>query len=382
MREILLVRYGEVFLKGQNRPFFLRKLVDHVKDATREVGGKVWLSDGRIYVSDFTDIDEAMRRVSRVFGVHSVSRAIEMEKNDFEAICRQAAELMRPLSGTFKVLARRSDKRYPLDSPAIMRQAGGHVLRSVPGLAVDVNNPDHVLMIEIRDHAYLSVGRIEGVNGMPMGTNGKACLLLSGGIDSPVAGFMIAKRGVELCCVHYHSFPYTSERAKEKVLDLARILSEYCGKMRVYVVPFTEIQMEIHEKCPENLTTLIMRRYMMRIAEIFARKDGAQALITGESIGQVASQTMEALGCTDEVVDMPIFRPLIGMDKSEIIERAEKIGTMETSSLPFEDCCTVFTPKHPATHPRKDIVRRAEEKLDSEALIAAAVEGTEVIELG
>ncbi|MBR5288698.1 MAG: tRNA 4-thiouridine(8) synthase ThiI [Clostridia bacterium] len=382
MREILLVRYGEVFLKGQNRPFFLRKLVDHVKDATREVGGKVWLSDGRIYVSDFNDIDEAMRRVSRVFGVHSVSRAIEMDKGDFEAICRQAAELMRPLKGTFKVLARRSDKHYPLDSPAIMRQAGGHVLHNVPGLEVDVNNPDHVLMIEIRDHAYLSVGRIEGVNGMPMGTNGKACLLLSGGIDSPVAGFMIAKRGVELCCVHYHSFPYTSERAKEKVLDLARILSEYCGKMRVYVVPFTEIQMEIHEKCPDNLTTLIMRRYMMRIAEIFARKDGAQALITGESIGQVASQTMEALGCTDEVVGMPIFRPLIGMDKSEIIERAEKIGTMETSSLPYEDCCTVFTPKHPATHPRKDIVRKAEEKLDSEALIAAAVEGTEVIELG
>lgn len=382
MREILLVRYGEVFLKGQNRPFFMKKLVGHVKEATREVGGNVWLSDGRIYVSDFTDIDEAIRRVTRVFGVHSVSRAIEMEKDDFEAICRQAAELMKPLTGTFKVLARRSDKRYPLDSPAIMRQAGGYVLHHVPGLSVDVNNPDHVLMIEIRDHAYLSVGRVEGVNGMPMGTNGKACLLLSGGIDSPVAGFMIAKRGVELCCVHYHSFPYTSERAKEKVLELGRILSEYCGKIRVYVVPFTEIQMEIHEKCPENFTTLIMRRYMMRIAEILARKDGAQALITGESIGQVASQTMEALGCTDEAVQMPIFRPLIGMDKSEIIERAEKIGTMETSSLPYEDCCTVFTPKHPATHPRKDLVRKAEEKLDSEALIAAAIEGTEIVELG
>jgi len=382
MREILLVRYGEVFLKGQNRPFFMKKLVGHVKDATREVGGKVWLSDGRIYVSDFTDIDEAIRRVARVFGVHSVSRAIEMEKDDFEAICAQAAEMMKPLSGTFKVLARRSDKRYPLDSPAIMRQAGGYVLHHVPGLSVDVNDPDHVLTIEIRDHAYLSVGRVEGVNGMPMGTNGKACLLLSGGIDSPVAGFMIAKRGVELCCVHYHSFPYTSERAKEKVLELARILSEYCGKIRVYVVPFTEIQMEIHEKCPENFTTLIMRRYMMRIAEIFARKDGAQALITGESIGQVASQTMEALCCTDEVVDMPVFRPLIGMDKSEIIERAEKIGTMETSSLPYEDCCTVFTPKHPATHPRKELARKAEEKLDSEALIAAAVEGTEIVELG
>jgi len=382
MRELLLVRYGEVFLKGQNRPFFLRKLVDHVKLAVQQVHGHVWLSDGRIYVSNYTDQDEAIRRVSRVFGVHSVSPAVEMEKNDFEAICAQAAKMMENRSGTFKVLAKRSDKRYPLDSPAIMREAGGYILEHVPHLNVDVNDPDHVITIEIRGMAYLSVDRTMAVSGMPMGTNGKACLLLSGGIDSPVAGFMIAKRGVELCCVHYHSFPYTSERAKEKVLELARILSEYCGKMRVYVVPFTEIQMEIHEKCPENFTTLIMRRYMMRIAEILARKDGAQALITGESIGQVASQTMEALGCTDEVVNMPVFRPCVGMDKSEIIERAEQIGTMETSSLPYEDCCTVFTPKHPATHPRKELVRRAEEKLDSEALIAAAVEGTEIVEVG
>ena len=382
MREVLLVRYGEVFLKGQNRPFFLRKLVDHVKLAVQGVHGHVWLSDGRIYVSDYSDQDEAIRRVCRVFGVHSVSPAVEMEKNDFQAICAQAAKMMENRSGTFKVLAKRSDKRYPLDSPAIMREAGGYILEHVPQLSVDVNDPDHVITIEIRGMAYLSVDRTMAVSGMPMGTNGKACLLLSGGIDSPVAGFMIAKRGVELCCVHYHSFPYTSERAKEKVLELARILSEYCGRMRVYVVPFTEIQMEIHEKCPENFTTLIMRRYMMRIAEILARKDGAQALITGESIGQVASQTMEALGCTDEVVNMPVFRPCVGMDKSEIIERAEKIGTMETSSLPYEDCCTVFTPKHPATHPRKELVRRAEEKLDSEALIAAAVEGTEIVEIG
>ena len=382
MRELLLVRYGEVFLKGQNRPFFLRKLVDHVKEAVQSVHGHVWLSDGRIYVSDYTDQDEAIRRVSRVFGVHSVSPAVEMDKDNFEAVCAQAAKMMENRTGTFKVLAKRSDKRYPLESPAIMREAGGYILEHVPQLNVDVNNPDHVITIEIRDMAYLSVDRTMAVSGMPMGTNGKACLLLSGGIDSPVAGFMIAKRGVELCCVHYHSFPYTSERAKEKVLELARILSEYCGKMRVYVVPFTEIQMEIHEKCPENFTTLIMRRYMMRIAEILARKDGAQALITGESIGQVASQTMEALGCTDEVVNMPVFRPCVGMDKSEIIERAQQIGTMETSALPYEDCCTVFTPKHPATHPRKELVRRAEEKLDSEALIAAAVEGTEIVVVG
>ena len=382
MREVLLVRYGEVFLKGQNRPFFLRKLVDHVKAAVQEVHGHVWLSEGRIYVSDYTDQDEAIRRVSRVFGVHSVSPAIEMEKYSFEAICAQAARMMEKKTGTFKVLAKRSDKQYPMDSPTIMREAGGYILDHVPQLSVDVNNPDHEITIEIRKLAYLSVDRTMAVSGMPMGTNGKACLLLSGGIDSPVAGFMIAKRGVELCCVHYHSFPYTSERAKEKVLELARILSEYCGKMRVYIVPFTEIQMQIHEKCPENFTTLIMRRYMMRIAEILARKDGAQALITGESIGQVASQTMEALVCTDEVVSMPVFRPCVGMDKSEIIERAEKIGTMETSSLPYEDCCTVFTPKHPATHPRKELVRRAEEKLDSQALIDAAIEGTEIVEVG
>ncbi|MGN0777332.1 MAG: tRNA uracil 4-sulfurtransferase ThiI [Candidatus Ventricola sp.] len=382
MREILLVRYGEVFLKGQNRPFFLRKLVDHVKEAVQDVHGHVWLSDGRIYVSDYTDQDEAIRRVSRVFGVHSVSPAVEMEKDSFEAICAQAARMMEKKTGTFKVLAKRSDKQYPMDSPTIMREAGGYILEHVPHLSVDVNNPDHEITIEIRKLAYLSVDRTMAVSGMPMGTNGKACLLLSGGIDSPVAGFMIAKRGVELCCVHYHSFPYTSERAKEKVLELARILSEYCGKMRVYVVPFTEIQMQIHEKCPENFTTLIMRRYMMRIAEILARRDGAQALITGESIGQVASQTMEALGCTDEVVSMPVFRPCVGMDKSEIIERAEKIGTMETSSLPYEDCCTVFTPKHPATHPRKELVRRAEEKLNSQALIDAAIEGTEIVEVG
>lgn len=382
MREVLLVRYGEVFLKGQNRPFFLRKLVDHVKEAVQEVHGHVWLSEGRIYVSDYTDQDEAIRRVSRVFGVHSVSPAIEMEKDSFEAICAQAAKMMEKKTGTFKVLAKRSDKQYPMDSPTIMREAGGYILEHVPHLSVDVNHPDHEITIEIRKLAYLSVDRTMAVSGMPMGTNGKAGLLLSGGIDSPVAGFMIAKRGVELCCVHYHSFPYTSERAKEKVLELARILSEYCGKMRVYIVPFTEIQMQIHEKCPENFTTLIMRRYMMRIAEILAKKDGAQALITGESIGQVASQTMEALGCTDEVVSMPVFRPCVGMDKSEIIERAEKIGTMETSSLPYEDCCTVFTPKHPATHPRKELVRRAEEKLDAQALIDAAIEGTEIVEVG
>ncbi len=381
MREVLLVRYGEVFLKGQNRPFFLHKLISQIKERVEGVGGNVWLSEGRIYVADCADMEECARRVSRVFGVHSVSPAVEMDKADFDAVAAKASEMMRECEGSFKVLARRSDKHYPLDSPAIMREAGARILMDNPQLRVDVNAPDTVMTIEIRDFAYLSCRRIPAVGGMPMGTNGKACLLLSGGIDSPVAGYMVAKRGVELCCVHYHSFPYTSERAKEKVLELARILSSYCGTIKVFVVPFTKIQMEIHAKCREDHTTLLMRRFMMAIAERVARGAEAQALITGESIGQVASQTMEALACTDAMVHMPVFRPLIGMDKSEIIARAEEIGTYETSSLPYEDCCTVFTPRHPATHPRLSVVEAQERLLDMEGLIGEAVAGTECVSI-
>ncbi len=382
MREVLLVRYGEVFLKGQNRPFFMHRLIDGIRARIQDLGGKVWLSEGRIYVAECSDMEACARRVSRVFGVHSVSPAVEMEKEDFNAVADKAAEMLSGCTGTFKVLARRSDKRYPLDSPAIMREAGARILAANPQLRVDVNDPETVIMIEIRDHAYLSWRRIPGVQGMPMGTNGKACLLLSGGIDSPVAGYMIAKRGVELCCVHYHSFPYTSERARDKVLQLAGILSEYCGPVRVFVVPFTEIQMQIHAKCQEDMTTLLMRRYMMRIAERIAKDAGAQALVTGESVGQVASQTMEALVCTDAAVSLPVFRPLIGMDKSEIIARAEAIGTYETSSLPYEDCCTVFTPRHPVTHPRLSAVEAQERRLDGGALIEAAVRGTEEVLVG
>lgn len=381
MREVLLVRFGEVHLKGQNRPYFLRTLVSHIRNAVKGIGGDVWLKDSRIFVSDVNDMDECIRKVTKVFGVHSVCPAIEMEKSDFKAVCEKACELMAPLSGTFKVVARRSDKRYPLNSPQINSELGGYVLENSPNLTVDVIHPQHLLDVEIRDMAYLYVQRIPAVGGMPLGTNGKACLLLSGGIDSPVAGYMIAKRGVELCAVHYHSFPYTSERAKEKVVELARLLGEYCGSIRLAVVPFTEIQMEIHAKCPDNYSTLIMRRFMMRIAEIVARNEKAQALITGESVGQVASQTMEALGCTDAVVNMPVFRPVVGFDKIEIIERAEKIGTYETSSLPYEDCCTVFTPKHPATKPRIDLIEKAELVLESEALIEKAIAGIEYIQI-
>ncbi|MBQ4579252.1 MAG: tRNA 4-thiouridine(8) synthase ThiI [Clostridia bacterium] len=379
MRELLLVRYGEIFLKGQNRPVFMRALVKRIKHAVKDLGATVYLNDSRIFVTDYTDQDEAIRKVTKVFGVHSVCPAIEMPKEDFDAVAAQAVSMMADLRGTFKVTARRSDKRYPLDSPAINGQIGHRVLVANKNLSVDVKNPDHVMNVEIRDHAYLYVKVIPAVGGMPVGTNGRATLLLSGGIDSPVAGWMIAKRGVHISAVHFHSYPYTSDRAKEKVLDLARILAESCCGIRVHVVPFTKIQMEIHEKCPDEYTTLIMRRFMMRIAERVAHIEKAEALITGESIGQVASQTMTALGTTDMVVDMPVFRPVIGFDKTEIIALAEKIGTMETSSLPYEDCCTVFTPRHPATHPHLDIIEDAEAKLDMEALIQEAMEGIEIV---
>ncbi|MBE5787645.1 MAG: tRNA 4-thiouridine(8) synthase ThiI [Clostridiales bacterium] len=380
MRKLLMVRYGEIYLKGLNRPYFLKALVNRVKEAAKPFGGKVWLHDARVFVSDMNDFDACMERVRKVFGVHSVCPAIEMEKENFDAICEQADLMMKDVHGTFKVEARRADKRYFMDSPTINKKLGEYVLeRNEDHLKVDVHHPEHILSVEIRDQAYLYCQVYMAVGGMPVGTGGKAALLLSGGIDSPVAGYMIAKRGVQLVSIHYHSFPYTSEFAKQKVLDLGKILSEYCCGMKVYVVPFTEIQMEIHEKCPEDYTTLIMRRYMMRIAERIAKKEGALALITGESVGQVASQTMEALNATNSVVSMPVFRPLIGFDKSDIMDYARKIGTYETSCLPYEDCCTVFTPKHPATKPKADKIKEGEDKLDQEALIEKAVENAEIV---
>lgn len=383
MREILLVRFGEVHLKGQNRPQFLRALVDNVRRAAKPFAGNVWLQDGRIYVSDMTDMDACAAAVAGVFGIHSVSVAVEMPKDDFEAVCAQAGEIMRAYAGSFKVRARRSDKRYPVDSMRMNQLVGGAVLEANPRLTVDVHHPEHVLEIEIRAAATLHVGRIEGAGGMPMGTSGKACLLLSGGIDSPVAGYMVARRGVRLMAAHFYSFPYTSERARDKVIELARLLSGHCGQMALFIVPFTDIQMRIHQNCPDAYGTLIMRRQMMRITQRIAQREGAQALITGESIGQVASQTIEALGCTDDAVTMSVFRPLIGFDKIDIIRRAEAIGTFETSSLPYEDCCTVFTPRHPATHPRLERVREAEALLgdDIEALLQTAVEGAQRIML-
>ena len=324
-------------------------------------------------------METAIDRVTRVFGVHSVCPAVEMEKEDFEAVCTQAVKMAEGLTGTFKVNARRSDKRYPMQSMQINKEVGYRILQANPDLKVDVHHPDHLVNIEIREKAYLYVRVIPAVGGMPVGTNGNATLLLSGGIDSPVAGWMIAKRGVRINAVHFHSYPYTSDRAKEKVLDLARKLSYSCCGIKVHIVPFTEIQMQIHEKCPEEYTTLIMRRFMMRIAERIARQTESEALITGESIGQVASQTMQALGTTDSVVGMPVFRPLIGFDKSEIIAIARKIGTLEISELPYEDCCTVFTPRHPATKPKMGKILEGEQRLDVEKLIEDALAGTEMV---
>lgn len=379
MRDLLLVRYGEIFLKGLNRPYFIRSLVRKIRYAVRGTGAEVWIHDGRIFIQGFSNLEECISRVTQVFGVHSVCPALEMPKDDFEAVCAAAVEMTKDLRGTFKVNARRSDKRYPLNSPAINEEIGYRILQANPDLKVDVHVPEHILNVEIRDMAYLYVKVIPAVGGMPVGTNGNATLLLSGGIDSPVAGWMIAKRGVQINAVHFHSYPYTSDRAKEKVLDLARKLSFSCCGIKVFIIPFTEIQMEIHEKCPEEYTTLIMRRYMMRIAERIAMDNECEALITGESIGQVASQTMTALGTTDSVVHMPVFRPLIGFDKSEIISTARKIGTLSISELPYEDCCTVFTPRHPATHPKLDKILEAESRLDSEGMIARALEGVEIV---
>lgn len=378
MRKVLLVRYGEVFLKGANRPHFLKLLTDNVKRAVKPIGGRVWLSDSRIYVSDVEDMDECVRRVRKVFGLYSVSPAIECEK-DLDVISEQCIEMMKGKRGSFKVYGKRSDKKFPMNSLEFAAELGGRILESNPHLTVDIHNPQHKLRVEIRDNCYICCEEIMAVGGLPMGSSGRAALLLSGGIDSPVAGYCMMKRGVRCCAIHFQSPPYTGELARDKVMQLAKEMAEYSGGMRVYLVPFTKCQLEIHEKCPEGLGTLITRRFMMRIAQEIAKQNECNALITGESLGQVASQTMESIVCTDAVCEMPVFRPLIGMDKTEIMDIAKRIGTYETSILPYEDCCTVFTPRHPVTKPKLDTMPKAESKLDIEALVREAVEGTELV---
>lgn len=329
----------------------------------------------------------ALDRLSKVFGAIGINPAWKTDKDLYsikamvKTVMQDALERSAKDDLTFKVESRRADKTFPIGSMDLNRDMGAFILQNFPGLQVDVHNPDIKINLEIREYAYAYHENIPGAGGMPVGTNGKTALLLSGGIDSPVAGWMIAKRGVQLTAVHYHSFPYTSDKAKEKVIDLCRLLTQYCGSIRLHVVPFTEIQQELYEKCPDGLLTILMRRYMMRIAEIIAKREGAQALVTGESIGQVASQTLEGLASTDDAVTMPVFRPLIGLDKNEIVDIAEKINTYETSILPYEDCCTVFVPRHPVTRPKLDKVRQAETLIEGDVLIERALEGVEVYDL-
>lgn len=385
MEKIILLKYGEIILKGLNRPKFEKILADNISQYIDKTKVKIWRAQATIYVEPLcedVDMEELAHKLTKVFGIVAVALADVVPK-EINAICEKSAEIAARTKGnTFKVEAKRADKKFPFKSPEICMQAGGAVLSKNPHLKVDVHNPDYVINVEIRDFAaYIYSEKLQGVGGMPIGTNGRATLLLSGGIDSPVAGYMIAKRGVELNAVHFYSYPYTSERAKEKVLDLAQILADYCGEIKVHVVPFTEIQLAINDKCPEEQLTVIMRRIMMQIADTIAKDTGSYAMITGESIGQVASQTIQALAVTNEVADMPVFRPLIGMDKDEIIRIARKIGTFETSILPYEDCCTVFTPKHPTTKPNLMRIKQSESKLDIEDMVKTAIENVEVVTL-
>ncbi len=389
MKKIILVRYGEIILKGLNRPVFEDKLIGNIKSAILKSGNvKIFKSQGRIYIEPFTDdydFDFVIDKITKIFGVVSVSPVWKID-TDYAQIKETALKLASKLveqNGykTFKLETKRGNKRFPMQSPEISADVGGYILENLQGLTVDVRNPDFVIYLEVRESSYVYSEIIKAYGGMPLGSNGKALLLLSGGIDSPVAGWMMGKRGVEIEAVHFYSYPYTSERAKQKVVDLAQILSQYCGKFRLHVVPFTEIQLAINDNCPEEQLTIIMRRIMMRIAEIIARKTGSMALITGESMGQVASQTMQSLYCTDSAVNMPVFRPLIGMDKVEVVDLARKIDTFETSILPYEDCCTVFVAKHPQTKPKLEKIMQSEEAVDFEPLIEKAVAETEVIVL-
>ena len=386
MERVLLVRYGEIILKGMNRPIFENALINNIKYRLRNDGKiKIYKSQATIYIEpqegdEQTDL--IYEKLKKIFGIVSIVIAYKTEKSMqgiFDAVSSCIGDTLADAK-TFKVEAKRSDKKFPLKSPEICDEVGGYILENYPHIKVDVHNPEVVVHAEIRDeNAFVHTGRIKGIGGMPVGTGGKAALLLSGGIDSPVAGYMIAKRGVSLEAIHFFSYPYTSERAKDKVMRLAGIVSEYVGKIKVHVVPFTEIQLQIRDKCPEEYLTLIMRRFMMEIAERIAKNNGCDALVTGENLGQVASQTMLALGVTNDAVDMPVFRPLIGLDKNDIVELAREIGTFETSILPYEDCCTVFTPKHPNTKPRLEKVKKYQELLDCEKLIQDAVDGTEII---
>ena len=389
MKEIILCKLGEIVLKGLNRRSFEQKLLSNLRHALYPLGKyRVWCSQSTVYIEaadETADMDAAFEAAKKVFGVIKLSRAAACEK-DKDAIVALAKDYLREdlmRVGTFKVESKRSDKRFPMTSIELSQYVGGELAEAFPHLRAEMHEPELVVNLEIRDvAAYVHAAPVDGAGGMPVGSNGVAVTLLSGGIDSPVSSYMIAKRGVRLVPVHFFSFPYTSEAAKEKVVELARLLSAYCGRMPLLVVPFTHIQEEIRDKCDEEYFTLIMRRFMMRIAERIALDCGARAIVTGENLGQVASQTMEAMASTQTVLSLPVLQPLIGLDKEEIVRLARRIGTFETSILPYEDCCTVFTPRHPRTHPKLDEVARAESALDVGVLVDEALAGIERIEVG
>lgn len=391
MYKSFLIKYGEIAIKGKNRYLFEEALVKQISYALQSVDGEFHVRrlQGRIYVDAFSeyDYDETVTALSKVFGIVGICPVVLTEDNGFTQLAEDVISYMDQIypdkNMTFKVNARRARKNYPMNSMELNAALGEKILDAFPEIRVDVHEPDVLLSVEIREKINIYSMEIKGAGGMPVGTNGRAMLLLSGGIDSPVAGYMIAKRGVALDAVYFHAPPYTSERAKQKVVDLARIVSEYAGPIRLHIVNFTDIQLYIYEQCPHEELTIIMRRYMMKIAEYFAEKNQCLGLITGESIGQVASQTMQSLAATNAVCTMPVYRPLIGFDKNEIIAVSEKINAYETSILPYEDCCTIFVAKHPVTKPNVKIIERSERKLEEkiEELMKTALESAEVIEV-
>lgn len=389
MYKAFLIKYAEIAIKGKNRYIFEDALVAQIKYQLKNVEGKFRIVKemGRIFIyteGEF-DYDETIEALKRVFGIFSICPAVVLEDEGFEKLSQEVTEYVKKLYGekalTFKVNTRRNKKTYPMQSMEISSALGGAILDACPNMKVDVHNPDVFVNVEIRNKIYLYSENIPGPGGMPLGTNGSAMLLLSGGIDSPVAGYMIAKRGVTLDAVYFHAPPYTSERAKQKVVDLAKLVAKYSGPIRLHVVNFTDIQLYIYDKCPHEELTIIMRRYMMKIAEEFAKKDGCLGLITGESIGQVASQTMQSLAATNEVCTLPVFRPVIGFDKQEIVDVSLKIDTYETSIQPYEDCCTIFVAKHPVTKPNIKVIKRSEEKLQEEIdeMVKKAIDTAETL---
>ena len=389
MYQSFLIKYAEIAIKGKNRHLFEDALVSQICHALREVDGEfnVRKEQGRIYVEAESEFDykETVEALQHVFGIVGICPVIMAQDEGFDALAQMVVAHVKEVYGdkslTFKVDARRARKNYPMTSMEINAELGGRILDACPNMSVDVHDPDVMVHVEIRNQINIYSSEIPGPGGMPVGTNGKAMLLLSGGIDSPVAGYMIAKRGVSIDATYFHAPPYTSERAKQKVVDLAKLVAKYSGPINLHIVNFTDIQLAIYEKCPHDELTIIMRRYMMKIAEHFAKENKCLGLITGESIGQVASQTMQSLAATNEVCTLPVYRPLIGFDKQEIIEISEKIDTYETSILPFEDCCTIFVAKHPVTKPNLNVIKHSEQKLNDviDELMKTAIETTEVI---